>query len=263
MSTKKVLVSGCNGCMGGLVTRLIAEKDDLEVTAGFDKSENHSFSFPVLTSLPMHRAEHFISVPGGRTIEVPDVIIDFSSPTATEAVLRFASFYGGIPTVIATTGISKQLQWEIEWQSKEFPIFQSANMSYEIAVLKDLAVMATSKLHDCSDIEILERHHNRKKDIPSGTALMLAESINNSIGSTREIVCNRTEKRQPNEIGISSIRGGNIVGVHDISFYTKYGEITLSETCYSRESFAEGAIKAAKWLINQEPNLYTMDDLLK
>lgn len=211
----------------------------------------------------MHRAEHFIQTSSGRTIEVPDVIIDFSSPKATEAVLRFASFYGGIPTVIATTGISADIQAEINRQSEVFPIFQSANMSYEIAVLKDLAVMATSKLNDCADIEILERHHNRKKDIPSGTALMLAKSINNSIGSTKKIVFNRTKKRQPDEIGISSIRGGNIVGVHDISFYTKYGEITLSETCYSRESFAEGAIKAAKWLINQKPGLYSMDDLLK
>lgn len=254
MDKIKILISGCNGHMGQVLKNIIDDSSDLEVVAGFDKDENTNFNFPVLTSLS--------SVCPGKDIELPNVIIDFSSPEAVKEIIKFADKWN-IPIVIATTGITEETQKEIELLSKKIPVFQSANMSYEVCLLKNILQLAATKLKNV-DIEILERHHNRKKDAPSGTALMLANAINKSLDNSMEIVYGRDKKRESNEIGISSIRGGNLAGVHEVSFYGKYEDLSIIHTSHSRDVFAEGSIIAANWLLKKEkPGLYNMDDLFE
>ena len=191
-----------------------------------------------------------------------DVIIDFSIPIATLNILEYAS-KNNIPIVIATTGFSQEEENKIKEYSKIIPIFKSANMSYDIMIMKKLVSWLAPLLKD-TDIEIIESHHNRKIDSPSGTAQMLADSINESLNNTMYCEYNRHdkhEKRNKNEIGMSSIRGGNIVGEHTVQFIGDYETFEIKHTSYSRNVFAEGAIKASKFIINQKPGLYSMEDM--
>ena len=253
MTKKKVLVCGCNGHMGQIVCRLIGESNDFEVSCGFDKKMSQKNSFPT---------SEFVDYLFNIDTRVPDVIIDFSAPEATMELLENAKSLN-IPIVIATTGLSKEQEEKIMEAANTIPIFKSSNMESNITLLKNAVQLLAPHLEDC-DIEILETHHNRKKDAPSGTALLLADAIKEALADgDKKIVYGRTGKRENNEIGISSMRGGNIVGEHTVFFYSKHETIELKHTAYSREGFAEGALMAARYLLEQTtPGLYTMDDMI-
>lgn len=246
-----VLVNGCNGKMGQEVVNQIEVNKDFLVLAGFDREDLGNTSYPVYST--------FSSI-----TEKPDVIIDFSVPVATLNILEYAK-ENSIPIVIATTGFSEEQLKKVEEFSKYIPIFKSANMSYDINLMAKLLEQIAPILKE-SDIEIIETHHNRKIDAPSGTALLLADSINKSLDNSMEYKFDRfssREKRKKNQIGFSSIRGGNIVGEHTVKFYSPFETFEISHTSYSRSVFADGALKAAKFIVHQKPGLYNMSDLIK
>ena len=244
-----VLVNGCNGKMGNVVCELISENENMQVIAGFDKVSYSDSKFPIFTDI------NSINI-------VPDVIIDFSLPIATLNILDYAKT-NKIPMVIATTGFTPEQTDEIKNASKVIPIFKSANMSFDIMVMKKLVSWLAPLMKD-TDIEIIEAHHNRKVDSPSGTAQMLADSINEALDNKLHCEYNRHdkhEKRDKNEIGMSSIRGGNIVGEHTVQFIGNFETFEIKHTSYSRNVFAEGALKASEFIINQQPGLYSMEDM--
>ena len=245
----EVLVNGCNGKMGQVVCDLIEQNENLVLKAGFDKNITGEFAFPVFDKIEDIK-------------EKPDVIIDFSIPIATLNILEYAS-KNNVPIVIATTGFTKEQEEKIEEYSKIIPIFKSANMSFDIMIMKKLISWLAPLMKD-TDIEIIETHHNRKIDSPSGTAQMLADSINSALGNTLHCEYNRHdkhEKRDKNEIGMSSIRGGNIVGEHTVQFIGDFETFEIKHTSYSRNVFAEGSLKAASFIVNQKPGLYCMEDM--
>jgi 4-hydroxy-tetrahydrodipicolinate reductase len=247
----EVLVSGCSGKMGQVVCDLVEKSEFFVLSCGFDGQNNGQFAFPVYSD-PSSIAEQ------------PDVIIDFSVPKATLTILPYAVSHH-IPIVIATTGFSEQEINLIKQASQTIPIFQSANMSYDINLMKKLVTWLAPYLAD-TDIEITETHHNRKIDSPSGTANMLAETINHALNDTHFCEYHRHEKREkrnPLEIGMNSIRGGNIVGEHVVQFFGEFETFEIKHTTYSRDVFAEGALKAAKFITQQQPGYYTMDDIGK
>lgn len=231
----KVIVWGYSGHMGGIVSNLVKQNQDFEYLGGIDKDE-YNFSFTDA-----------------------DVIIDFSSPEGTIKMLEFAS-KEKIPAVIATTGLNEEQESKVLEYSKIIPIFKSANMSFEVALVKNLLKNLAVKLED-NDIEILEIHHNRKADAPSGTAKLLAEAINSGLEKPRNIVYGREGKREKDEIGIASLRGANIVGEHSVKFFNDFETLEITHTAHSRELFASGALKAAKFIVNQKPGLYNMDNM--
>lgn len=245
----EVMVNGCNGKMGQIVCDLLEQNENFVIKYGFDKNITGEFAFPVYNNIE--------KIP-----EKPDVIIDFSIPIATLNILEYAT-KNNVPIVIATTGFTKEQEQIIENHSKHIPIFKSANMSYDIMIMKKLLQWLAPLLKN-TDIEITETHHNRKIDSPSGTAQMLADSINSALGNTLHCEYNRhnkKEKRDKNEIGMNSIRGGNIVGEHTVQFFGEFETFELKHTSYSRNVFAEGSIKAAEFIIEQKPGLYDMNNL--
>ena len=249
MTKKKVLVSGCNGHMGQIVCRLIEQSDLFEFQYGFDKEilEISNNCFTNLDDIPES--------------DMPDIIIDFSAPEATRQLLPFAKEFN-IPIVIATTGLSDYDIQAIIGVSNHIPVFQSANMSVEVCLIKNILASIAPKLRD-SDIEISETHHNRKKDAPSGTAKMFADAIVDSLGESKaKCIYGRTGKREKGEIGISALRGGNIVGEHSIFFFGQYETLEIKHSALSRDLFAEGALKASEFLLKQGPGFYNMDDMI-
>ena len=251
MTQKQVLVSGCNGHMGQILCRLIDQSENFNVQYAFDKTAWELPHYCVCTDLE-----------DIEELGLPDIIIDFSAPEATMQVLDFAQKFK-IPIVIATTGFSEEENAKIINASNTIPVFQSANMSVEVCLVKNILKMIASKL-DESDIEILETHHNRKKDAPSGTALLLANAIKECFPEgEKKIIYGRDGKREKDEIGISALRGGNVVGEHSVYFYGKYETLEIKHSAISRDLFAEGALKAAEFLLERtEPGFYTMDDLI-
>jgi len=248
---KNVLISGSNGAMGLKLMELIKVnfKDELEVVAGFDKESKKRDGIFIYSDL-------------NEIKEKIDVIIDFSTPKATIIALDYAK-KKKIPIVIATTGFSKEEEEMILESSKYTAIFKSANMSYGINVMKDI-VAKTSKVMFGADIEIIEAHHNRKKDSPSGTAKLLADAIN--IANDGKYTYNlykssELKEREKNEIGFASIRAGNIIGEHTVIFATEHEIIEITHKAQDRTLFAEGAIKAAIYILNQTPGIYEMIDL--
>lgn len=194
---------------------------------------------------------------------LPDVIIDFSTPVATLSMLKFA-IERNIPVVIATTGFSDSEIKTIEEYSKTIPIFKSANMSYETNLMISLVSKLAKELHN-SDIEIVDVHHNQKIDSPSGTALMIADSINSALNNAMHYEFNRHNKRAPRdkkEIGIHSLRGGTEVGKHSVFFFGENESLEISHTVTSRAVFANGALKAAEFIIGKPADLYNMNDLI-
>ena len=244
----KVLLNGCNGRMGQEVIKAINETDEIEILCGVDRTPGNN-NFPVFTNIEEINL-------------IPDVIIDFSIPEATFKILDFAKI-NKIPTVVATTGFSKeQLDLILEY-SKEFPIFRSANMSYETNLMAKLVAELAQKLTE-SDIEIVETHHNQKIDSPSGTAILLADSINDSLNNEMYYEYNRhakREKRNKKEIGIHSIRGGNEVGKHTVYFFGNNESFEITHTVNSRGVFANGSVKAAFFIVTKETGLYNMNDM--
>ena len=195
--------------------------------------------------------------------EIPDVIVDFSHVHATLEILKFADDKH-IPIVIATTGFNREQEKILEDYSKRLPVFRSANMSFDINLMCKLVAQIAPLFAD-SDIEITETHHRNKVDAPSGTALLLANSINDALGGKMKYVYNRhdlSQKRESNEIGFSSIRGGNIVGEHVVQFFGPNDTFEIKHTSYSRTVFAEGAVKALKFIVDKPNGLYTMNDLV-
>lgn len=245
-----LLVNGCLGKMGTEVVNLIKTNPNLHLLGGLDRQISHNLFYHVYTDV-------------NDILEKPDVIIDFSTPKASITLLPYC-LKNSIPIVIATTGFSKEQQNEINTASLQIPIFQSSNMSYQVALMAKLLSELSTKL-ETPEIEIVETHHSKKLDAPSGTALLLANSINKSNANCYDYVFNRhskSQKRNPKEIGFSSIRGGNIVGEHQVLFFSEHETIKVEHTAYSRTIFAKGAIKAALFLIKQKAGLYTMENLL-
>ena len=249
----RLILSGCNGRMGRVVEHICAAQPDLEIAAGFDLLGPGDRDFPVYSS-PADCKEQ------------ADALIDFSSPAALPALLEFC-VERRIPAVLATTGYSEEQLAAIDQAAQIIPIFRSANMSLGVNVLLALVKQAAAALGTDYDIEIVEKHHNKKVDAPSGTALMLADAAAEVLPWQPDYVYDRhsvRKARESREIGISSVRGGGIVGDHDVIFAGRDEVITLSHSAMSREVFASGAVRAARFLAGVEaPGLYSMTDLVQ
>lgn len=249
----KIIISGCNGHMGRVVESLCANDPEVEVCAGFDVLGANDREFPVYTSPAQFTGD-------------ADAVIDFSSPAALDGLLEFAKTRN-VPLVLATTGYSPEQVAQVGAAACEVPIFRSANMSLGINVLLELVKKAASILGDSYDIEIVERHHRRKVDAPSGTALMIADAAAEGCGHETEYVYERHSARHPRdkkEIGISAVRGGTIVGEHEIIFAGHDEIMEIKHTALSRGIFAQGAIAAAKFISGvTSPGLYDMSYLVK
>ena len=244
------LLNGANGGMGKEIIKAIDENDNFTIVCGIDREEGNN-GFPIYSDFK-------------DITENIDVIIDFSVPVATMKVLEYARSKK-IPAVIATTGLSKEQEDAIKEAANEIPIFRSANMSLDINLMADIVQKVAEVLND-SDIEIIETHHNRKIDSPSGTAILLADVINKVFDDRKKYNFERMqkrEKRDKNEIGFSSVRGGNIVGEHSVMFFGADESLEIKHTAYSRQVFAKGALKAAEFLVEKEPGLYNMEYLVK
>lgn len=247
----RLIVCGCNGKMGRAITACVKDRCDCEIVAGFDRNTDATAGFPVYAN------------PQNCDIEA-DVIIDFSHPSALPSVLRYAEEHN-MGAVIATTGLSEDDRLLIQNTTSRVPLFFSANMSLGVSLLAELAKKAASILGGSFDVEIIEKHHNQKIDAPSGTALMLADAVAEGLPYSPKSVYDRhavREKRDPHEIGFSSVRGGTIVGEHEILFAGHDECITLSHTAMSKEIFAAGAVSAAQFLYQKPAGLYTMKDLM-
>ena len=249
----RLILSGCNGRMGRAVEHLCAAQPDLEIAAGFDLLGTGDRDFPVFSSPAEFQGQ-------------ADAVIDFSSPAALPALLDFCTARR-IPVVLATTGYSQEQLAAIDRAAERIPVFRSANMSVGVNVLLALVRQATAALGGDYDIEIVEKHHNKKVDAPSGTALMLADAAASALPCQPDSVYDRHSVRRARakkEIGICSVRGGGIVGDHDVLFAGENEVITLSHSAMSREVFASGAIRAARFLSGvASPGLYSMTDLVQ
>lgn len=251
-----ILLSGCNGKMGKAVTANAAADDGCEIVGGIDLFDKCLSGYPVFSSPALVSKE---------IIEKTDVIIDFSNPSAIAGLLEFA-VKNSIPAVISTTGLNDAQINLIKAASSKIPVFFSANMSLGVNLLCELAKKAASVLGDSFDIEIVEMHHNQKIDAPSGTALMIADSIKEELDEGVKYEYDRhskREKRTKNEIGIHSVRGGTITGEHQVIFAGHDEIITISHSARSKELFATGAVNAAKFLCGKPAGLYSMSDMLK
>ncbi len=248
----KLIISGCNGRMGQVVVRMCDQNQNVQVVAGLDPRGEKKNDFPVYTA-PLEYAGE------------ADVIIDFSNPAGLDALLDYA-VQKKIPLVICTTGLSQEQLDRLDRVSKELPVFRSGNMSVGINLLVVLAKKAAAVLGENFDVEIVERHHRMKLDAPSGTALMLADAVAEALPHESEYVFERQSVRQVRdrkEIGISAVRGGTIVGEHEVIYAGTDEVVELKHTAYSREVFANGAVTAAIWLSQiQTPGMYDMQDVL-
>ena len=246
----RILLIGCNGYMGRVVTAIVAEDPNYTITAGIDINTLKQSDYPVYAT-------------PNEIKEEADIIIDFSIPAALENLLKYSKTKK-IPLILCATGYTPAQIEEIEKTSNQIPVFRSGNMSLGINLLADLIKRASTVLGEEFDIEIVERHHRRKVDAPSGTALMLADAAATALPYGPEYVFERESKRKPrktNEIGISAVRGGTIVGVHEVIFAGQDEVIELRHTAASRDVFAVGALKAAKFIKDKPPGMYNMTDV--
>ena len=246
----KVLLSGCCGKMGRTVTEIIKSRDNCQIVAGVDIVEDTNLGYPVFQTFSEVQVE-------------ADVIIDFSNPALLESMLEYAKATK-TAVVISTTGISDEQIKFVEEVSKEIPVFFSYNMSMGVSLLCELAKTAAKVLGNDFDIEIVEAHHNQKLDAPSGTALMLADSIKQKLSDVYYEYDrhSKRQKRNKKEIGIHAIRGGNIVGEHEVIFAGNDEIVKLSHSARSRAIFAQGAVNAAGFLKGKSPRIYNMKDLV-
>ena len=247
----RIILSGCNGKMGKFITDIVDSRDDCEIVAGVDKDAVMLSSYPVFSAFSDIKCE-------------ADVIIDFSHPSVLSSLLSYVHDTN-TPAVIATTGFDEKQTEMIKETAKTRPIFFSFNMTLGINLLADLLKKATAVLADSFDIEIIEAHHNQKIDAPSGTAIMLANAINEQLEETYELKYDRhsvREKRPKKEIGMHAVRGGTIVGEHEVIFAGRDEIITLSHSARSKEVFAVGAVKAAVFIVGKGEGMYSMTDLI-
>lgn len=246
-----IMMSGCNGKMGQVISRLASQRDDLKIAVGYDINDLLNNSYPVFTNLK------------NCNVKV-DVIIDFSNPEAFENLVDYA-VSKKIPLVMATTGLSQPQQKALETASKQIPVFFSANMSLGVNLLLDLVKKAAKLLETNFDIEIVEKHHNQKLDAPSGTALAIADAINSVLEQKQEYIYDRhsrRKKRSKREIGIHAVRGGTIVGEHSVIFAGSDEIIEINHMAMSKDIFGIGALRAAAFLYDKKPGLYSMKDLI-
>lgn len=248
-----ILMSGCNGKMGQVITRLCSKEDNIRIVAGVSR-QPHKYNNPY------NVYESFEDVE-----EKADVVIDFSNPNILPSMLKYCvNNHCGL--VLATTGFSEIDEDMIRQTSEVVPIFKSANMSLGINVMLELVSVAAKKLYQYFDIEVLEKHHNEKVDSPSGTALMIANQIKIVLNNEPEFVFDRTKtrnKRKNNEIGISAIRGGTIPGEHTVFYAGNDEVIEIKHTAISRDVFGAGALKAAQYIATKECNIYDMKEMIK
>lgn len=248
----RIIMHGCNGAMGQVITDIVRKDENAEIVAGIDIVDNKENGYPVFTDIDNCNVE-------------ADVIIDFCSPKATDKLLAYCK-KTKMPVVLCTTGLSKEQIEAISETSKEVAVFKSANMSLGITILSKLLKEAAKVLANDFDIEIVERHHNQKVDAPSGTALLLADSINDALNNEYNYVFDRSgvrEKRNKKDIGISAVRGGTIVGDHEVIFAGTDEVIEFKHTAYSKAVFAKGAVAAAKFLTGKAPGMYDMSDVVE
>jgi 4-hydroxy-tetrahydrodipicolinate reductase len=247
----KILLSGCNGRMGRVISEIASGSEDITVVAGIDISREEHYSYPVYLS-PFD-------------YEGPvDVLVDFSNPAALRQLLDYC-LEKKMPAVLATTGYTKEQIDLIEQASSRIPVFRSPNMSVGVCLITELARQAAALLSPDFDIEITERHHNRKIDAPSGTAAYIADAVAEVLPYQAEYVYGRhsaNKRRDVHEIGIHSLRGGTIVGDHEVLFAGNDELIEIRHTAQSRSIFANGAVRAAKFIVEQDPGLYSMRDLV-
>ncbi len=248
----KILLNGYLGRMGEFVSSLAAERDNVEIVAAIDyKTTDTNYAFATYTSFE-------------DVTEDVDVIIDFSNPAALDAILTYAKA-NSVPVVLCTTGYSEEQLQQIEDASKEIAVFRSGNMSTGINLIMELAKKAASVLYPDFNIEIIEEHHNQKLDAPSGTALMIADEISSTLDDDIDYEYDRHSKRgkrPTQEIGIHSVRGGTIVGEHEVIFAGPDEVIRISHSASSRKIFANGALNAAVYMADKKNGNYSMKDVL-
>lgn len=246
-----IILCGANGKMGNVIKDIVSKRDDCRIAAGIDLN-TESDSFPIHSSFDEIKEE-------------ADVIIDFSNPALLDDLLDFA-VKKSMPVVIATTGYDEGQKKQIEEASRKTSVFFTYNMSLGINLLANLAKKAVQVLGDGFDIEIIEKHHNQKIDAPSGTALMLADAICEELNKPMKYEYDRhskREKRTKNEIGMHAVRGGTIVGEHEIMFAGRDEIITLSHSARSKEVFAVGAVNAALFLKDRPAGMYSMKEMIE
>ena len=246
-----IALSGCCGKMGHAVANSVKQREDCRIVCGVDVYNDNTYDFDIYSNFD-------------EIAEDIDVIIDFSNPSCLNGLLNFAK-KNNLPAVLCTTGYSKDEVASIKESSKQIPIFYSGNMSLGINLLIEISKQAAKVLGDSFDIEIVEKHHNQQIDAPSGTALMIADSISKELPSEPQYVYDRhsyRKKRSKNEIGIHSVRGGTIVGEHDVIFAGQDEVVTISHSAQSKGVFAAGSVNAAVFLTNKPAGMYDMSDLL-
>ncbi|MBR5800496.1 MAG: 4-hydroxy-tetrahydrodipicolinate reductase [Lachnospiraceae bacterium] len=248
----RVIMHGCNGKMGQTIKNLIAADEEITIVAGVDAFDEGKNEFPVFADITACDVE-------------ADVIIDFSVAKAVDNLLAYC-VEKQVPCVLCTTGLSEEQLQKVEDASKKVAILKSANMSLGINLLMKVLKEVTGVLAPAGfDVEIVEKHHNLKVDAPSGTALALGDSVNEALDNEYEYIFDRSqrrEKRPKKEIGYAAVRGGTIVGEHDVIFAGADEVITFSHTAYSKAVFGKGAIQAAKFLKGKAAGLYNMSDVI-
>ncbi len=247
-----IILHGCNGAMGKVITDLAAQEADINIAAGIDLNAVQMADYPVFPSCEACDTD-------------ADVIVDFSVAPAVDAVIAYAR-KRKLPLVLCTTGLSDAQLEAADAAAKEIPVLRSANMSLGVNTLFKLAALTAQILADKGyDIEIMEKHHHRKLDAPSGTALAIADAINEAMDGRYTYNVDRTTrraKRDPNEIGIQALRGGSIVGEHEVFYCGQDEVIEIRHTAYSRAIFGKGALQAAMWIAGREPGMYQMMDVI-
>ena len=249
----KAIMHGCNGKMGQVISRIIEEDANIEIVAGVDTYMGISNAYPVFESIEKCDVQ-------------ADVIIDFSNAAAIDNLLGFC-VERQVPVVLCTTGLSEEQLSKVEEASKKVAILKSANMSLGVNLLMRLLQDAVKVLAPAGfDVEIVEKHHNLKVDAPSGTALALADSMNEAMDGAYDYVYDRSQerkKRDKQEMGISAVRGGSIVGEHEVIFAGQDEVIEFTHTAYSKAIFGKGAVEAAKFLKGQPAGRYSMADVIQ
>jgi len=249
----KAIMHGCNGKMGQVISRLVCEDSKIEIVAGIDISQRSSNEYPVFSNLEKCDVD-------------ADVVIDFSNAAVTDELLD-ACVKKNLPVVLCTTGLSEEQLQKVEDTGKKVAVLRSANMSLGINLLMKILKEAAAVLAPAGfDIELVEKHHNQKVDAPSGTAIALADSVNEALNHEYTYKYDRSQerkKREPKEIGIVAVRGGTIVGEHEVIFAGEDEVITFEHTAYSKAVFGKGAVEAAKYLAGKPAGMYTMSDVIQ
>lgn len=249
----KVMMHGCNGKMGQVISRIVKEDKDIEIVAGVDAYTGLANDYPVFESIEKCDVD-------------VDVIIDFSTASAVDGLLEYC-VEKGVPVVLCTTGLSEEQLQKVKDASEKVAVLKSANMSLGVNLLMKLIADAVKVLAPAGfDVEIVEKHHNQKVDAPSGTALALADSMNDAMNDTYEYIYDRSQvrkKRDKLEMGISAVRGGTIVGEHEVIFAGEDEVITFEHTAHSKAIFGKGAVEAAKFLKGKGAGFYDMKDVIQ